>query len=132
MIVILYDGECSFCSATIQFVLKRDREELFHFAAIQSEAGSHLLRDHGVEEPGLDTIYLLEGGRIFERSTASLLIGKRLPRYRLISTLSLWVPRVVRDWCYNWVARNRYRLGDGERCQLPAEGQRARFLDLRD
>ena len=40
MIVILYDGECSFCSATIQFVLKRDREELFHFAAIQSEAGS--------------------------------------------------------------------------------------------
>jgi len=132
MIVILYDGECSFCSATIQFVLKRDREELFHFASIQSEAGRRLLRDHGVDEPGLDTMYLLDGGRLSERSTAALLVGKRLPRYRILSAFGLWLPCFLRDWCYNWVARNRYRLRDGESCQVPAEEQRARFLDHRD
>ena len=132
MIVILYDGECSFCSATIQFVLKRDHEGLFHFASIQSEAGRCLLRDHGVDAPGLDTVYLLDDGRLFERSTAALLIGKRLPRYRTLSVLGLCVPRFLRDWCYNRVARNRYRLRDGESCQFPAEEQRARFLDHRD
>ncbi len=132
MMVILYDGECGFCSATIQFILKRDRQGLFHFASIQSKAGRRLLRDHGVDEPGLDTMYLLEDGHLSERSTAALRIGTRLPRYGLLAALGLWVPRFLRDWCYRLVARNRDWLWNRESCLLPTEEQRARFHDRQD
>ena len=132
MMVILYDGECSFCSATIQFILKRDRQGIFHFASIQSKAGRRLLRDHGVDEPDLDTMFLLEDGHLSERSTAALRIGTRLPRYGLLAALGLWVPRFLRDWCYRLVARNRDWLRDRESCLLPTEEQRARFHDQQD
>ena len=132
MIVILYDGECGFCSATIQFILKRDRQGLFHFASIQSKAGRRLLRDHGVDEPGLDTMYLLEDGHLSERRPAALRIGTRLPRYGLLAARGRWVPRFLRDWCYRLVARNRYRLWNRESCLLPTEEQRARFHDRQD
>ena len=130
--VILYDGECSFCSATIQFILKRDRQGLFHFASIHSKGGRRLLRDRGVDEPDLDTIYLLEDEHISKRSTATLRIGMRLPRYGLLAALGLWVPRFLRDWCYRLVARNRDWLWDRESCLHPTEEQRARFHDGQD
>lgn len=129
MTVILYDGECGFCSSAIRFVLKRDREGIFSFAAIQSEAGRDILRKHGIEEPRLDTMYLVDGDQIFERSSASLRIGKRLPRYRLLATIGLLVPRPLRDWVYNLVARNRHRLAGDEGCLLPSEEEEKRFLD---
>ncbi len=129
MIVILYDGECSFCSATIQFVLKRDREELFHFASIQSEAGRRLLRDHGVDEPELDTMYLLEHEQLHERSTAALRVARRLPFYSIPAGLVLCVPRIMRDWCYDMTARHRHRLLQKGSCLVPTEKQRMRLLD---
>ena len=129
MTVILYDGECGFCSSAIQFVLKRDREGVFSFAAIQSEPGRDLLRRHGIEDPKLDTMYLVDGDRLYERSSASLRIGKRLPRYGLLATLGLLVPRPIRDWVYNLVARNRRRLAGDEGCLHLSEEEKKRFLD---
>ncbi len=80
MMVILSEGEGSFCSATMQFILKRDRQGLFHVASIQSKAGRRLLRDRGVGESDLDTMCLLEDEHLFKRSTAALRVGTRAPR----------------------------------------------------
>ena len=129
MMVILYDGECSFCSAVVQFVLKRDCRELFHFASIQSEAGRRLLRDHGVDEPELDTMYLLEHKQLHERSTAALRVARRLPFYSIPARLVLCVPRIMRDWCYDMTARHRHRLLQKGSCLAPTEKQRMRLLD---
>ncbi len=129
MMVILYDGECGFCAASIRFVWKRDREGLFHFASIQSEQGRELLAQHGIHDPTLDTMYLLDGKEVFERSGAGLRICRRLPRYRVLSTLGLLVPRFLRDWVYDLVARNRQRITSGESCEPPPEEVRKRFLD---
>jgi len=127
--VILYDGECSFCSAVVQFVLKRDCRELFHFASIQSEAGRKLLSDHGVDEPELDTMYLLEHEQLHERSTAALRVARRLPFYSIPAGLVLCVPRIMRDWCYDMTARHRHRLLQKGSCLAPTEKQRMRLLD---
>jgi predicted DCC family thiol-disulfide oxidoreductase YuxK len=132
MTVILYDGECGFCAASIRFVWKRDRAGAFHFAAIQSEPGRQLLAQLGIEDPKLETLYLLEGNEIFERSSAGLRIFRRLPRYRLMGTLGLLVPRFLRDGVYDLVARNRHRLRKELACERPPEDVRQRFLDHRD
>jgi predicted DCC family thiol-disulfide oxidoreductase YuxK len=40
------------------------------------------------------------------------------------------VPRPLRDWIYNLVARRRYRwFGKREACMVPTPALRARFLD---
>jgi predicted DCC family thiol-disulfide oxidoreductase YuxK len=127
--VILYDGACGLCAASIRFVWKRDRAGVFSFAAIQSEAGRGLLRERGLPEPKLDSMYLLDGERLFERSTAALLVLRELPRYGLLGAAGLLVPRFLRDWVYDRVAGKRHRIGTCERGEAPPEELRKRFLD---
>jgi predicted DCC family thiol-disulfide oxidoreductase YuxK len=39
------------------------------------------------------------------------------------------LPRALRDWFYDRIARNRYRLfGRKDACELPAPAQRHRFV----
>ena len=130
MTIVFYDGECRFCSAVVQFVLRRDRDALFHFAPIQSEAGCEFLAEHGVHSPGLDTIYLLEAGQIYERSTAALRIARRLRGYGVAARICLWIPRVLRDFCYRIIAMNRHRILRENHCFLPNKEEKKRFLGL--
>lgn len=129
MKVILYDGECGFCATSVRFVWKRDRAGLFHFAAIQSPKGRSLLREHGVEQPRLDTFYLLDGERLYERSEAGLRVCRELPRYRVPAGLGLLISRPLRDRVYDWIARNRHRIMKGTQCEIPPPEVRKRFLD---
>ena len=130
MRVILYDGECGFCAASIRFVWRRDRHACFHFAAIQSGPGRELLREHGVADPQLDTVILLDGELLYRRSEAVLRVCCELPRYRLVSRLALLIPRSWRDWIYDRIAERRHRLDRGEKCELPPPEVRKRFLDV--
>ena len=42
--IILFDGECNFCDASVQFIIKRDPAAHFQFTSLQSEKG------HGTHE----------------------------------------------------------------------------------
>ena len=130
MNVIFYDGDCSFCAAIVQFVLKRDVKGRFHFAAIQSDAGRGLLAEHGVTEPSMDTMYFIEDTRFYERSTAVLRVARKLPGYRVSSSVCLCIPRPLRDLCYRFIARNRHKILQGRSCAIPSESQKERFLGL--
>jgi predicted DCC family thiol-disulfide oxidoreductase YuxK len=129
--ILLFDGVCNLCNAVVQFVVARDRKHAFRFAALQSEAGHRLLREHGVEVPGgdPDSVVLIEGGRAYVESTAAL----RAARHLAFPWFLLWpwlvVPRFVRDPIYRWIARNRYRwFGKKDQCMIPTPELRARFL----
>lgn len=119
--VVLYDGECGFCSRAVLFVVERDPAARFRFAPVQSPLGQRALRAAGV--PGRDpgTILLVEEGRVYFRSTAALRIGARLRRPWPLLRILLLIPRPLRDAAYDLVARHRHRLGGGERCVMPAE-----------
>ena len=129
MKVVLYDGDCGFCSSFVQFVWKRDRKGIVYFAAIQSERGRQLLEDAGIPRPDLKTMYFLDEDKIHERSDAGLLVFRLLPRYRILAFIGLIFPRSVRDFFYGLIARYRHRLPSGK-CELPPSAVRERFLDL--
>jgi predicted DCC family thiol-disulfide oxidoreductase YuxK len=130
--IILFDGVCNLCNGTVQFVLKRDSRAVFHFAALQSEAGQRLLAEHGfdAETAAPDSIILItETGQMFTRSEAALRIGQRLGGAWPVLGIFLLVPHFIRDAVYRWVARNRYKLfGKRDTCMLPLEGWKERFL----
>ena len=127
--VLLFDGVCNLCNASVQWVLKRDRKGIFKFAALQSDTGQALLRKYGLDQQHFDTVVLIDGPRIFTRSDAPLEIVRRLGgAWSLLAVFGM-VPRVVRNAVYDWVARNRYRwFGKKEACMLPRPEWKERFI----
>jgi predicted DCC family thiol-disulfide oxidoreductase YuxK len=135
--IILYDGVCGLCNRLIRFVLKRDRNDRFRFAALQSEFAATVLQRQGINPQILDTMYLLlnysqPDERLAARSDAAIQILLELGGiWRAFAWIVRLWPRWFRDKAYNLIARNRYQLfGKFQSCQLPDERYRSKFLDL--
>ncbi len=127
--VLLFDGVCNLCNASVQWVLKHDRAGQFRFAALQSDVGRQLLTKHGMDADAFDTVVLVVGDRLYTRSDAALEIVRRLGGGWAWLSIFRWVPRPLRNAVYNWVARNRYRwFGREEACWLPRPEWKSRFL----
>lgn len=120
---------CNLCNASVQWILKRDRQEQFRFAALQSAVGQQLLQRHGLASENFDTVVLVQGERIFLRSDAALQIVRHIGGLWAFFYVFKIVPRPLRDAVYNFVARNRYRwFGRREACMLPRPEWEGRFL----
>lgn len=127
--VILFDGVCNLCNASVQWVLKRDRKGQFRFAALQSETGQRLLGRFGLNRESFDTVALVDGDRLFTRSDAALEIARRLGRPWSWLALLRCIPKRLRDAAYDFVARHRYRwFGRRETCMLPRLEWKDRFV----
>lgn len=127
--VLLFDGVCNLCNASVQWILTHDARGTFRFAALQSDAGQSLLRRFGLDQVRFDSVILVEGDRIFMRSDAPLEIARRLGGLWTLAYGLKVIPRFLRDGVYNWIARNRYRwFGRREACMLPRPEWKERFL----
>lgn len=127
--IIIFDGVCNLCNKSVDFVIRRDKKRIFRYAANQSEAGAAILRQHGVEEGEQQTVYLLQNGKLYRRSTAALRIARRLPFPWFLGWTWMIFPRFLRDWVYKWIARNRYKwFGKKDTCRLPTPEERSLFL----
>ena len=127
--IVLYDGECHFCSGWVRFLLPRDREAKFRFAALQSEVGQRLLRAHGLPQDWTDSLVVVQGHEARTRSAGVLAILRELPWPWPLTYACVAIPRFVRDWAYDLIARNRHRLYRSEACLTPQPEYQARFLD---
>lgn len=127
--IVIFDGVCNFCDASVRFLMNRDPRGRFLFASNRSEAGSSLLRGFGIEPDSVESVYLVDRGRIWSKSGAALQIARRMPFPWRLGAVFVVIPRFLRDWVYDLIARNRYRwFGRAESCRLPLERERDRFL----
>ena len=129
--VVLFDGVCNLCNGSVQFIIDRDRAGVFRFAPLQSDLAATMLASlgHAHDRETLDSVLLVEEGRVYERSDAALRIARRLSFPWSLVSLSLVVPRFLRDGVYRVVAKNRYRwFGQAAECRVPTPELRARFL----
>ncbi|HVF44730.1 MAG TPA: DCC1-like thiol-disulfide oxidoreductase family protein [Pyrinomonadaceae bacterium] len=132
--VLLYDGVCGFCNRTVQMILDRDRRGTMRFAALQSDYGRAVVRRHR-ELEGVDSVVYVEpsagGERVHARSEAALRVASYLGGPWKVFLAARVIPRGLRDYLYDLLARNRYRFfGKSEQCMLPPAEARARFLDV--
>jgi predicted DCC family thiol-disulfide oxidoreductase YuxK len=127
--VVIFDGECNFCDASVNFIIDRDPVGLFRFASRQSPAGQRIMRERGVPEEGLDSMILVEDDRVLVRSAAGLSIAKRLSGAWPVLYAFIAVPGPWRDAVYDLIAKNRKRiLGARDACAVPTPQRRSRFL----
>src|SRR5580692_5601336 len=139
--ILLYDGVCGLCNGFVQFVLRRDAAGMFRFAALQSPLAARILARHGLDARDLGSLYVVVNPEqadeiLLPRSDAVIFTLRQLGGatrafWRMTGFLLQLVPRPLRDWGYGVVARRRYRIfGRYDRCPLPTEDTRSRFLDL--
>lgn len=127
--LLLFDGVCTLCNSSVDFVIQRDSHRRFRFASLQSEVGQQVLREHGLSQTELDSVLYLQNGVLHTKSGAALRIAAQLNGFWPVFAVFLLIPPFLRDWVYAWVARNRYAwFGKRETCRVPTPEERSLFL----
>ena len=129
--IVIYDGRCGLCHRSVRYILNHDHHDRFRFAANTSGAGRSVLARAGMSiDPPPESIVVVENGSIFTESDAVLAIAQKLGGIHRALVIGRVIPKCVRNWLYKRIARNRYRIfGQYEACQLPSQGELAKFLD---
>ncbi|WP_040249151.1 thiol-disulfide oxidoreductase DCC family protein [Psychroserpens mesophilus] len=128
--LILFDGVCNLCNASVLYVIKHDKANRFMFAPLQSEVGKQIIQKFNVDPTKTDSILLYsEEKGLTVKSTAALHIAKHLSFPRSLMTVFFIVPTFIRNWVYDFVAKNRYKwYGKKDACMIPTPELKAKFL----
>ncbi|MCX7743057.1 MAG: thiol-disulfide oxidoreductase DCC family protein [Flavobacteriales bacterium] len=128
--IVLFDGVCNFCNASVQFIIKHDSNAIFRFASLQSKLAMDIIREVGLEENKVNSVVLVYKNKVYIQSDAALNIVKMLSGIWPVFYLLIIIPKPVRDFFYNVIARNRYRwFGKKDQCMVPPPELKYRFLD---
>lgn len=123
--IIIFDGICGLCNKSIDILIWIDKRKVFHYTSLQGEFVTSLEIDTNI-----DSIIFYEDGVLYYKSTAILQILKSLGGIWVFSNIFYIIPRVVRDFIYDIVAKYRYKLfGKMESCRIPKQGEQALFID---
>jgi len=127
--VIIFDGTCAFCEGSVRFIARHDPAGRFRFGASQSDRAREMLAEHGLVAGATGSMVLIEDGRAFLHSTATLRIARQLECPWRLAGIFLWVPRPIRDAAYRVVAAVRHRLaGRSNACEVPPPELRERMI----
>ena len=128
--IIFFDGVCNLCNNSVKFIIKRDKHKRFLYASLQSDAARDILLQFKIKNSNLDSIILLENGKFYQKSTAILKIAKQLNGLWKLNYGFLIIPKLMRDFIYDIIAKNRYKwFGKREFCMLPTGDMKLRFLE---
>jgi predicted DCC family thiol-disulfide oxidoreductase YuxK len=130
--VVIFDGLCHLCTAVVLFAIPRDPHGRLRFAPLQSDVvRARLSALSAVPQPLPDSFLLLEGDRLSVRSSAALRLVRYLAMPWPLLSVFVLVPRPIRDWVYDLIARRRYQwFGTRETCLIPTPEVQSRFLKM--
>jgi predicted DCC family thiol-disulfide oxidoreductase YuxK len=129
--IILFDGVCNLCNRAVQFILQRDKADVFRFASLQGKTGRRLLAERGIDSRQTDSIVLIDPGvAYYVRAAAAMEIARNLKGYGFVAIVFGWIPQRLLDPIYNLIAKNRYSwFGQRESCMLPGPEIQSKFLE---
>ncbi len=129
MPIILFDGVCNFCNRTVNIILKYDQDAHFQFAPSQSIAGINLFQEYKLDQKASASVILIDNQKVYTKTDAVIQIATHLKGWPRLCTGLKFIPKSLRDFAYDLVAKNRYAIfGKRETCRIPNESIRHRFL----
>ena len=128
--IVFFDGECGICNFWVQWILERDKKNLFMFASLQSEFGQKFLDERGLDKETFNTLYLWKPDHYYLiKSKAVLQIAQLLGGIYQVSILGKIFPVSVKDFMYDLVAKNRMKIAN-QKCYLPTAEQKRKFIEV--
>jgi predicted DCC family thiol-disulfide oxidoreductase YuxK len=128
MNIIVFDGVCNFCNRVVQIIIRHDPSAQIHFTAQQTEAGEKLLHQYSIKE-SISSVVFITKGAVYYQSDAVIEIAKLLTGWPSVFKYTIIVPRFFRNYIYQLIAANRYRLfGKLDQCMVPKEEDKKRFI----
>jgi predicted DCC family thiol-disulfide oxidoreductase YuxK len=126
--MLVYDGSCGFCSRSVQFILRHEKNHDLLFVTRDSPLGKDLRRKFHLE--AVESMLWISGDEASIESGAVLQAARYLGGvWSFLSAIGSLVPSPIRNWAYRLVARNRRRLSSAASiCLVPTTEQRKRFL----
>ena len=128
--LVLFDGVCNLCDASVQYIIKHDKNDIFLFTALQSDVGQQIIKEFNIDTNKIDSIILYSNEHgISYKSTAALKIASKLGFPRNLLSVFLIIPTIIRNWVYDYIAKNRYKwYGKKEECMIPTPDLKSKFL----
>lgn len=128
MNIVLFDGVCNLCNKTVLFLIKQDKNNHLHFAAMQTIAGESIIKKHAVKT-NFRSVVFIKDELVFYKSDAVIEIVKQLSGWPRIAMIGLIFPRFLRNWIYDLVANNRYKFfGKQASCSMPSKANKHKFI----
>ena len=127
---IIYDGVCVFCNYWVNWLIKRDRKDIFRFIPIQSKLGQSLLSERNIASNKVQSIVYIQMERAyFLKSDAILNLLSELTPWKYFVVILKIFPSLIRDFVYDLIATNRYKIfGRYQQCEIPSPAVRQKFL----
>lgn len=144
--IVAFDGVCNLCNSTVNWIIDNDPKQQFKFIALQdiarlealgfdlkelqfTEQSSWVNSESQTDESQIQSVYLIEQGKLFDKSTAVLRICRQLSGLYPLLYLYILIPRPLRDIVYDFIAKNRYKwFGRRAQCRIPSAELKDRFL----
>jgi predicted DCC family thiol-disulfide oxidoreductase YuxK len=127
--ILLFDGVCNLCNGLVTFIIRKDHGAKIKFAHLQSHSGQMLLKQFSLVSDDIDSVVYIVENKYFLRSSAVLQVFKDLGRGWNMLYSFIIIPEFIRDFFYNLIARNRYKIfGKKDSCRIPEPGKIERFL----
>jgi predicted DCC family thiol-disulfide oxidoreductase YuxK len=115
--VLIFDGQCRFCSANVRVLRALDRGGRLAFLSLHDRRVAERYPDLSHDQL-MQRMYLVDGaGERYSGAAAFRRLTRLLPwLWPLAPLLHLPFSLPLWSWLYDLVARNRYRFGRIEEC----------------
>lgn len=127
--ILFFDGVCTLCNKTIDFFIRKNDRNTIYYASLQSNFAKDFLRTYAIDSNKMDSIVYFSKGKLHTKSSAVLIAVKELRSIYHYFFLLIIIPKFIRDYFYNIIASNRYRLfGSSSTCRIPNKSEVKRFI----
>ena len=128
--IVFFDGVCTLCNRSVNFLIKHDKKGVLKFASLQSAFAKNTLPKSLLDSEALDSILFYTEGKYYEKSNSILKLCKTLGGFFYVLQLGYLLPPFLRNGVYTLIAKNRYRwFGTTAHCSVPTTDLKNRFLD---
>jgi predicted DCC family thiol-disulfide oxidoreductase YuxK len=118
--LVIYDGECIFCSKYIRLLIKMDKKDVLKFSTFDGEIYKRLIKE-GLLDPNIDSVIYVRDSKIYYKSTAIIEMIKDIQKLGFLLQFLYIIPSCVRDKFYEVIAKRRYNLVNRECPIMPSE-----------
>ena len=126
--IILFDGDCNLCNNYINLIIKHDKKDNFRFATIKSQIGQNIIKNFDLTNVEDDTLFLVKRRCAYTKSDAVIKILSSLQFPINILSLIVLIPRFIRNYFYDIIARNRKKFFKTKSCLGAKQEHAKRFL----